>query len=64
MRGVLAPAHLLDYLRYLVLFEDDGMLVKKIAGFCETRQVICQAVRASAALLASQVLVVAQVGPA
>ncbi len=33
MRGVLAPAYLLDYLRYFVLFEDDGALVKKIAGY-------------------------------
>lgn len=33
VRGVLAPAYLLDYLRYFVLFEDDGRLVKKIAGY-------------------------------
>ncbi|MBF0125134.1 MAG: type I restriction endonuclease subunit R [Magnetococcales bacterium] len=33
IRGVLAPAYLLDYLRYFVLFEDDGLLVKKIAGY-------------------------------
>ena len=33
VRGVLAPAYLLDYLRYFVLFEDDGQLVKKIAGY-------------------------------
>ncbi len=33
VRGVLAPAMLLDYLRYFVLFEDDGGLVKKIAGY-------------------------------
>jgi len=33
VRGVLAPQHLLDYLRYFVLFEDDGTLVKKIAGY-------------------------------
>jgi len=33
MRGVLQPALLLDYLRYFVLFEDDGRLVKKIAGY-------------------------------
>ena len=31
VRGVLAPEYLLDYLRYFVLFEDDGKLVKKIA---------------------------------
>ena len=33
VRGVLAPALFLDYLRYFVLFEDDGRLVKKIAGY-------------------------------
>ena len=33
VRGVLAPKYLLDYLRYFVLFEDDGALVKKIAGY-------------------------------
>ncbi|AVS63811.1 DEAD/DEAH box helicase [Paracidovorax avenae] len=33
VRGALAPAYLLDYLRYFVLFEDDGGLVKKIAGY-------------------------------
>ena len=33
IRGALAPQYLLDYLRYFVLFEDDGALVKKIAGY-------------------------------
>ena len=33
VRGVLAPTYLLDYLRYFVLFEDDGALLKKIAGY-------------------------------
>lgn len=33
VRGVLAPEILLDYLRYCVLFEDDGKLVKKVAGY-------------------------------
>jgi len=33
VRGLLAPDVLLDYLRYFVLFEDDGQLVKKIAGY-------------------------------
>ena len=33
VRGALAPQYLLDYLRYFVLFEDDGSLVKKIAGY-------------------------------
>ncbi len=31
--GLLAPVYLLDYLRYFVLFEDDGTLIKKIAGY-------------------------------
>ena len=33
VRGVLTPQYLLDYIRYFVLFEDDGQLVKKIAGY-------------------------------
>ena len=33
VRGVLAPTYLLDYLRFFVLFEDDGTLVKKVAGY-------------------------------
>ena len=33
VRGLLAPAILLDYLRFFVLFEDDGSLVKKVAGY-------------------------------
>jgi type I restriction enzyme R subunit len=33
VRGLLVPEMLLDYLRYFVLFEDDGRLVKKIAGY-------------------------------
>ena len=33
VRGALVPAYLLDYLRYFVLFEDDGELIKKIAGY-------------------------------
>jgi type I restriction enzyme R subunit len=33
VRGVLTPVVLLDYLRYCVLFEDDGGLIKKIAGY-------------------------------
>ena len=33
VRGVLAPQVLLDYLRFFVLFEDDGTLVKKVAGY-------------------------------
>jgi type I restriction enzyme, R subunit len=33
VRGVLDPKLLLDYLRFFVLFEDDGNLVKKVAGY-------------------------------
>ena len=33
VRSVLAPAMLLDFLRYFVLFDDDDGLVKKIAGY-------------------------------
>jgi type I restriction enzyme R subunit len=33
VRGVLAPSYLLDYLRYFVLFEDDGTVIKKVAGY-------------------------------
>lgn len=33
VRGLLDPTYLLDYLRYFVLFEDDGTLIKKIAGY-------------------------------
>ncbi|MEL7937779.1 type I restriction endonuclease subunit R [Pseudomonas delhiensis] len=50
VRGVLAPKLLLDYLRYFVLFEDDGRLVKKIAGYHQfhaVRAAICQVVQAS-----------------
>lgn len=50
VRGVLAPAYLLDYLRYFVLFEDDGQLVKKIAGYHQfhaVRAAIEQVVAAS-----------------
>ncbi|AOJ08258.1 type I restriction endonuclease subunit R [Burkholderia mayonis] len=50
IRGVLAPAYLLDYLRFFVLFEDDGTLVKKIAGYHQfhaVRAAIQQVVTAS-----------------
>jgi len=50
VRGVLAPAYLLDYLRYFVLFEDDGGLVKKIAAYHQfhaVRAAIEQVVAAS-----------------
>ncbi|WP_295522370.1 type I restriction endonuclease subunit R [uncultured Pseudacidovorax sp.] len=50
VRGALAPACLLDYLRYFVLFEDDGGLIKKIAGYHQfhaVRAAIEQVVAAS-----------------
>jgi type I restriction enzyme, R subunit len=50
VRGVLAPAFLLDFLRFFVLFEDDGTLVKKIAGYHQfhaVRAAIAQVVAAS-----------------
>jgi type I restriction enzyme R subunit len=50
VRGVLAPAVLLDYLRHFVLFEDDSTLVKKIAGYHQfhaVRAAIAQVVAAS-----------------
>ena len=50
IRGVLAPAYLLDFLRFFVLFEDDGTLVKKIAGYHQfhaVRSAIEQVIAAS-----------------
>jgi type I restriction enzyme R subunit len=50
VRGVLAPAYLLDFLRFFVLFEDDGTLIKKIAGYHQfhaVRAAITQVVAAS-----------------
>ena len=50
IRGVLAQAFLLDFLRFFVLFEDDGTLVKKIAGYHQfhaVRSAIDQVVAAS-----------------
>ncbi|MFM9433527.1 type I restriction enzyme, R subunit [Janthinobacterium sp. CG_23.3] len=50
VRGLLAPQYLMDYLRYFVLFEDDGQLVKKIAGYHQfhaVRAAILQVVTAS-----------------
>jgi type I restriction enzyme R subunit len=50
VRGVLAPTYLLDYLRFFVLFEDDGTLVKKIAGYHQfhaVRSAITQVIEAS-----------------
>jgi type I restriction enzyme R subunit len=50
VRGLLAPEYFLDYLRYFILFEDDGKLVKKIAGYHQfhaVRSAINQVVIAS-----------------
>ncbi|MDD2465300.1 MAG: type I restriction endonuclease subunit R [Desulfobulbus sp.] len=50
VRGALSPAILLDFLRFFVLFEDDGTLVKKIAGYHQfhaVRAAINQVVDAS-----------------
>ncbi|MEO7546937.1 MAG: type I restriction endonuclease, partial [Ramlibacter sp.] len=50
VRGALAPAYLLDYLRFFVLFEDDAALVKKLAGYHQfhaVRSAITQVVAAS-----------------
>jgi len=50
IRGVLSPQYFLDYLRFFVLFEDDGTLVKKIAGYHQfhaVRAAINQTVAAS-----------------
>lgn len=50
VRGLLAPSILLDYIRFFVLFEDDGTLVKKIAGYHQfhaVRSAIQQVIEAS-----------------
>jgi type I restriction enzyme R subunit len=50
VRGVLAPIYFLDFLRFFVLFEDDGTLIKKIAGYHQfhaVRATIMQVVAAS-----------------
>ncbi|MCK9608049.1 MAG: type I restriction endonuclease subunit R [Methylomonas sp.] len=50
IHGLLNPATLLDYLRFFVLFEDDGGLVKKVAGYHQyhaVRAAIQQVVTAS-----------------
>ncbi|ROH86154.1 type I restriction endonuclease subunit R [Pseudomethylobacillus aquaticus] len=52
VQGLLAPVTLLDYLRFFVLFEDDGTLVKKVAGYHQfhaVRAAIQQVVAASRA---------------
>ncbi len=49
-RGILDPAYLLDYLRFFILFEEDGELVKKIAGYHQfhaVRAAIQQVIMAS-----------------
>lgn len=40
LRGLCAPAYLLDYLRYFILFEDDGTLIKKVAGYHQYHAVL------------------------
>lgn len=50
VRGILAPAYLLDFLRFFILFEDDGTPIKKIAGYHQfhaVRAAINQVVAAS-----------------
>ena len=50
IRGLLTPTTLLDYIRFFVLFEDDGALVKKVAGYHQyhaVRSAIEQVVTAS-----------------
>ena len=50
IRGLLAPQAILDYLRFFVLFEDDGKLIKKVAGYHQFHAVqaaIEQVVKAS-----------------
>jgi type I restriction enzyme, R subunit len=57
VRGVLAPAYLLDYLRFFVLFEDDGTLVKKVAGYHQfhaVRAAVEQVVTAASAMDATR----------
>lgn len=51
VRGCLAPQYLLDYIKFFVLFEDDGKLVKKIAGYHQFHAV-CAAI--NQVVLASQ----------
>jgi len=49
-RGILSPVYFLDYLRFFILFEDDGELVKKIAGYHQfhaVRAAIQQVIAAS-----------------
>jgi len=57
VRGVLAPQALLDYLRFFVLFEDDGTLVKKVAGYHQfhaVRAAVEQVVNAASTADATQ----------
>ncbi|MFZ0662409.1 MAG: type I restriction endonuclease subunit R [Acidobacteriaceae bacterium] len=51
VRGVFQKEHLLDYLRYFIVFEDDGGLVKKIAAYHQfhaVRAVVERVLEASA----------------
>ena len=50
VRGILNPTYFLDYLKFFILFEDDGELIKKIAGYHQfhaVRAAIQQVVKAS-----------------
>jgi len=50
VRGVFNKEHLLDYLRYFIVFEDDGGLVKKIAAYHQfhaVRAVVARVLEAS-----------------
>ncbi len=51
IHGAFAPALLLDYLQHFILFEDDGGLVKKVAGYHQfhaVRAVVDSVLKASA----------------
>ena len=50
IRGLFEPKILLDYIRYFVLFEEDGQLIKKVAGYHQFHAVLSavnQVVKAS-----------------
>ena len=51
--GVLSPQYLLDYMRYFVLFEDDGAVVKKVAGYHQFHAVRAAIERVVAAVVTS-----------
>ncbi len=50
VRGMLSPTYFLDFIRFFILFEDDGTLVKKIAEYHQyhaVRAAINQVIKAS-----------------